>query len=425
MNNNSPAAKKDDPILRVSQDGNCITIHRMDHPACTSSFLRVLQRAYKQGLRSFNIKTADGVVYPDACVPIAGIIAYYKENQQLNFSYDIPENSYLQHCGFMAPFIMDAEQIKNEAFPFDKIFRYSNSAQVAALTQAFVDNISRQTECSEGVLTGLIWCINEIMDNVLVHSEAGYGFVMAQYHQARNTIAICVYDSGVGIFNSLKRTAHRPHTSIDAISLAIQEGVGDGKGQGNGLFGLFQIVAGNRGSLTITSGQASIMWSSKNDMKKFERLPYISSFFNATAIDFQLNLGNNIDIQKALQSIGGFDGFDIRIDDMLQDDDTLMYDIFANSIGTATREAGAFLRNDILNTITRTKSRITLDFGGVKTVSSSFADELLAKLIIRLGIIKFNQVVRIINMNESVKFLCERSIYMRIHDEWNTKGEAK
>ena len=84
--------------------------------------------------------------------------------------------------------------------------------------------------------------------------------------------------------------------------------------------------------------------------------------------------------------------------------------IFSNSMGTATREAGAYLRNDILNVITRTKTGIVLDFAGVKTVSSSFIDELIAKLVLRLGIVGFNQVVRVINMNDNVKFLCERSI---------------
>ena len=105
---------------------------------------------------------------------------------------------------------------------------------------------------------------------------------------------------------------------------------------------------------------------------------------------------------------------------MIQDDNTMKYDVFKNSIGTATREAGSYLRNDILNTITRTQTGLILDFAGVRTVSSSFADELVAKLVLKLGLIKFNQLIRMINVNENVKFLCERSVYMRIHDEWDT-----
>ena len=357
-------------------------------------------------------------MFPDACVPIAGIIAYYKENYHIDFSYTLPEESYLNHCGFTDPFIETAETIESEPYPFDKLYRYNNSSQVSALTQAYINCISRQTECSDGVIAGLIWCLNEIMDNVLVHSESGHGYVMAQYHQAKKVIAICVYDSGIGIFNSLKKTPHHPRTPIDAISLAIQEGVGDGKGQGNGLFGLYQIVTENNGSLNITSGSASIMWPSSGEMKKYKDLPYITRDHNATAIDYRLNLGHDINIQKAFKSIGGFDGFDIRLDYMIQDDDSIKYDIFSNSMGTATRESGEFLRNDILNILTRTNAGIILDFAGVKTVSSSFVDELIAKLVLRLGIIKFNQLIRMINMNDDVKFLCERSIYMRIYEAW-------
>lgn len=408
--------------LNVSRNGNHITIHKMNHPSCVSSFLHSLQRGIRSKHKSFIIEWTNGVVYPDACVPIAGIIAYYKENFQIGFEYIIPHNSYLEHCAFQSPLAMSGEDIAKEHSPFDKIFRYSTSEQVAALTQAYVDSISRQTECAEGVLTGLIWCLNEVIDNVLLHSEATHGFVMAQYHQLQNSIAICVYDSGIGIYNSLRKSSHRPGNAVDAISLAIQEGVGDGKGQGNGLYGLYQIVRENNGSLTITSGSGSAMWTSHGTMKKFENIPYISNEFNSTAIDYRLNLNHNIDIQKAFRTLGGFDGFDIRIDGMIQDDDSLMYDIFSNSAGTATRESGEFLRNDIINTITRTNSRITLDFSGVKTVSSSFIDELIAKMIMRLGIINFNQLVRIINMNDNVRFLCERSVYMRIHDEWEAES---
>ena len=109
-------------------------------------------------------------------------------------------------------------------------------------------------------------------------------------------------------------------------------------------------------------------------MKKFKDLPFISKEYNTTAIDYRLNLGNSINIQKAFKSIGGFDGFDFRIDYMMQDDNTIKYDIFKNSMGTATRESGSFLRNDILNIITRTQVGMILDFQGVKTVSSSFVD---------------------------------------------------
>ena len=77
------------------------------------------------------------------------------------------------------------------------------------------------------------------MDNILVHSECECGYILVQYHPKEKHIAICIFDYGVGIFETLKSSTHAPKSAIDAISLAIQEGVGDGKGQGNGLYGLW------------------------------------------------------------------------------------------------------------------------------------------------------------------------------------------
>ena len=409
----------------VHREENVITIHRMNHPSCTSAFLWCLKDGIKECYTSFVIVWEGELVYPDACVPIAGIIAFFRENYGITFEYELPTNCYLEHCGFVEPFVKSEQEIATEIYPFDKIYRYSNSMQVAALTQAFIDGLSHQAECSEGVLSGLIWCINEVMDNVLLHSEAGQGFVMAQYHQAKKTIAICVYDSGIGIYKSLRKSQHRPRTEIDAISLAIQEGVGDGKGQGNGLFGLYQVVKENKGAFTITSGKSSIMWTPQQDMKKYDNLPLLSRDFHATAIDFRLNLCNAINIQNAFTTIGGFDGFDIRIDNMIQDDDSYVYDVYENGIGTATRESGEYLRNDVINTLSRINQRIVLDFNGVKTVSSSFADEFIAKMVLRLGFLQFNQLVKLINVNDDVKFLIERSLYMRISAAWKERYKFK
>ena len=80
--------------LRVTRNDDCITIHRMNHPSCVSSFLRALQRGIAKGYRAFSVEWVGDLVFPDACVPIAGIIAYYKENQHIDFSYILSEDSY-------------------------------------------------------------------------------------------------------------------------------------------------------------------------------------------------------------------------------------------------------------------------------------------------------------------------------------------
>ena len=54
----------------------------------------------------------------------------------------------------------------------------------------------------------------------------------------------------------------------------------------------------------------------------------------------ELALQKKLILRELLKSIGGFDGFDIRLDNMLQENDFYLYDVFDNCEGTATREAG-------------------------------------------------------------------------------------
>ena len=123
--------------------------------------------------------------------------------------------------------------------------------------------------------------------------------------------------------------------------------------------------------------------------------------------------------KNVFKNIGGFDGFDIRLDDMIQDDDRLLYNVYDNCSGTATRPAGLELRNDVLNSIRRANTGIILDFSNVKTVSSSFIDEFIAKMVLDLGFSKFNNIVKIIGMNDTIEYLCNRAVFMRIHTEWS------
>lgn len=409
-----------------------ITIHNMKDSSSVSSFLRAIRSGIDAGFRSFKIIWNGNMVYPNACVPIAGIISYYREQCGIEFSYEATEQasqvSYLENCGFYSPICATSDEIKRENNPFSKLYRFDTSTQVHELAYAYGNYIGKIVECSPGVIDALMWSLNEIMDNIFIHSNAGCGFVMAQYHYESKRVVICIYDSGVGIYNSLRESKHSPSSPTDAIQLAIREGVGDGKGMGNGLFGLHQIVKENKGTFSITSGPSSITFDSDNQMRVFDRVKFISHQQHSTIIDFQLAVDQEINLKRAFHSLGGFDGFDIRIDNMLGDDDMLEYDIFENSHGTATRESGSAIRNDILNILARAESGaisasgIILDFSNVRIISSSFADEVLAKLLLKLGPIRFNQVIHISNMNENVRHLCDRSIFMRVHSEWDQRS---
>ena len=179
----------------------------------------------------------------------------------------------------------------------------------------------------------------------------------------------------------------------------------------------YPLVDENGGKLTITSGKSSIMLRN-GALEKFDNGVLVADKHAGTIVDFQLDLSKKIDIQSALKSLDGFDGFDIRIDDMWQDDDWLKYDVYENCSGTGTRLAGKELRNDVLNIMRKTNAPMVLDFSSVKACSSSFIDEFIAKLMVEIGPLEFNKTIKIINMNQLVSHLCERSILMRMHQSW-------
>lgn len=393
----------------------------MDHPTCVTSFIRCLNLAIKRKKNPINIVfncEKDGI-FPNACLPISALIQEYETLHNIKFNLHIENNTYLKRCHFQNPLELSKKEIELIRNPMDKIFCYTEEpGQVGAIVQAYIDCLSRTTTCEEGVLAGLIWCINEVMDNVLVHSQKNKGYVMAQYHKRSQTFAFCVFDCGIGIYSSLSESQkHKPASEIDSLTMAVQEGVGDGQGQGNGLYGLYQIVSENGGELCITSGESSIILKN-SELEKHDGVAMVSDKCRGTIVDFKLNLAKKIDLTTALKSIGGFDGFDIRIDNMLDINDYLRYDVYANCAGTGTRLAGRELRNDVLNTIQRANSPIILDFIGIKACSSSFIDEFVAKMVIDLGFMKFNELVKIENMNKTVQHLCERSIAIRTHESW-------
>ena len=219
---------------------NKITIFKMENQFCVSDFIRAMQKAIRYTERDsvtdksikINCLCAREHIFPDACVPIAALIQEYREIYNISIDVVVSKNPYLEQIHFQDPLNLSVDEIKDKSNPLNKIFIYESnengSPQAAAINQAFVDKLSRTTLCEEGVLKGMIWCVYEVMDNVILHSKSKRGYVMAQYHKKANRIAICVYDCGIGIQDSLSAGNIESENEIEAINLAIQEGVGDG-----------------------------------------------------------------------------------------------------------------------------------------------------------------------------------------------------
>ena len=116
----------------IERIDNRIIIHRMRHPAAVTDFLNAVYQGINRGYKEFFIEWDGNSIFPNACTPISGIIQYYHNTTDIKFEFNTSLDSYLANCGFMQPYYKEAKEIINEYNPFDKIFEYSDSAQVSS-----------------------------------------------------------------------------------------------------------------------------------------------------------------------------------------------------------------------------------------------------------------------------------------------------
>lgn len=143
--------------------------------------------------------------------------------------------------------------------------------------------------------------MNEITDNVLVHSRSPIGGLVqvSTFQRNKKRVEYIVADAGVGIPGTL-RPSHLELTSdAAALERAIREGVTrDGDiGQGNGLYGSYQICSHSTGSFHLESGYGKLIFNGQHGLRvTTERVS-----FNGTLVAAQINFSDPRLLAEALQ----------------------------------------------------------------------------------------------------------------------------
>lgn len=399
----------------VERDNDIIRILRLDKARAISDIIREIDYITRVRNKHSVIIDFSAVkkMFPNALVPCAGIIKYYESNGiDLSFTNYSPA---LEHSQLLNPIPFDGDS----RHVMSRVWKFSSSEEVYKIVDAYIVELQKSAKFYKGVLNSIEWSLNEVMDNVIQHSKIGYGYVMGQLHPSTKNIAFAVFDCGQGIYNSLKDSVHNPRNAVDAITLAIQEEVTRDKkvGQGNGLFGLHSIVKQGQGKLVITSGKGSYSIN-PIDAKTYNKLPCISLETPGTIVDFQLSYENDMSLDKALIFRGKqYDITSIHFEEYEDDYGKDVYIIKDKAEGTGTRESASRVKNEVLNIMEEKRRPITLDFTGTSVISSSFADELLAKLFMELGLFQFNNLIRIKGLDSTMQSILQRSVLQRIIEE--------
>jgi hypothetical protein len=396
----------------LEREGNLIIFYKLNHPKVVSDFIREVFHAKNAGYEIIDLDFSNvNAIFPNAGVPISGLMEFF-ETTGIEFIYDD------------APQIIKPLKVSTNCESFNrgvlnKIWKFENSSDIGKLVDSFINELSKCDKFEKGVLNALEWSINEVMDNVIQHSNYSHGYVMGQIHKNSKHVAFTIFDTGQGIYNSLKNTVHSPKYVLDALTLCIKEGVtrDKSKGQGNGMYGLHSVVKENDGSLVITSGSGSYIFSN-GDVKTYKGLPYPSYDNSCTTIDFQIDYNKPISIENALP-FKNYKFVSLRIDNLETEFGDILYNLKEKAQGTGTRQSGERIRTEIGNIIRDTQKIIIIDFQGIAVISSSFADELIGKMVVEYGFFNFNNIIRMINMNDLCQTIVQRSVAQRMSESMN------
>lgn len=335
--------------------------------------------------RHINIEFKDETPFPENILPIAGIIDWLKCNGFI-VNVRFYKDSKLHHCGLNLPYTVEKNSYELLS-PMFKAWKYSSPEEVYKIVSSLVDNLNKTIICAKGVVEAFEWTINEIMDNVIQHSQSQFGYIMCTATN-NSHISVAIYDNGIGILQSFRGSKYRLRTAFDAIQTAIRENTTrDPKiGQGNGMWGMTKIVNNNRGSLTIISSGARITINQNNDMEKQLLETYKignlrNPYFVGTLVDFQFLCNNEIALSDIFGENYAYTNLTLE---NLEDEKNRIHILISDfSLGCATRIAGANARTIVQNYMTQSdyKQVVVLDFKDVGIIASSFADEFIGKLI--------------------------------------------
>ena len=395
----------------IEQKGKRIFVDSLERHKDLSSLLGRIEHLFR------NPETREVVLYfrrtfrpfPNVLVPLASALDKIRSNgRSARVLLDFPE---LLETNCLLPRAFNPKTDKN---PCGRVWKYSDSEDVHQLHSATIEYLARNLIWETGTLLAMEWSLYEIMDNVFQHAQTEHGYFMFQVQQSQRRLSYCVADQGLGILRSFAASKHRPATAPDAITLAVQKGVTRDPevGQGNGLWGAAEIVARNAGQLTISSSGAALYFDrSARTVKTVERVSVLHPNTPGTYVDIQLDASKGVRLDEIFEALPV--PVNLRLEALENEDGTTVFKLKDFRFGTGTRSSGSFAYAYTANLLNETVDPVVLDFSDVGIISSSFADEFIAKLFTSQNENQFTGRLRLHGMNSTVALIVRNAIAQR------------
>ena len=161
-----------------------------------------IDTAIESGFNNFKVRLEadENGLYPNRVLPIVATLSSYSTDHGCTPpSKSTRKETHADALGLLKPY-RDPNGIDSASF-LDKVWRFDRNTHFDVVS-GIIDSLRKTTVLAPGLLNGIEYGLNEISDNVLVHStkmqsEHVEGYVMAQVHRQSNKVAIAVQDDGI------------------------------------------------------------------------------------------------------------------------------------------------------------------------------------------------------------------------------------
>jgi anti-sigma regulatory factor (Ser/Thr protein kinase) len=403
----------------ITRDGNIIFIagdiyNKDAHYLLANIYQTIEERGFRQIMLDFEYCTH---IFPPLML---NICSYAKKYQLENIDFDlkIPKNIRLSRLFINSNWahLISPQNYENSRFiGFRQVpaTQYKTAKEQTVILNKMIDSLLCSYEdLDRHAFSAVEWAINEIMDNVLTHSESPIGGIaqLTTYNHENKKIEIIVTDAGLTIPKTLfDKNDNRRNTPIKTLEASIKEGVTNGKGQGNGLFGTYNICHESKGVFVIDSGAARLIDDPQKGLFiQPNKIPVIGTTVCATI---------NCNVKNLLEKALKFDNkiyypIDyIEINYEQNNNNHFIVIDEAESVGN--RDAALPLRLKIKKIANWVEDIIYIDFKNLSIPSSSFIDEFIVKLILDESPIEFTKKYKMINISNLIIKLRESSYRQR------------
>jgi hypothetical protein len=203
-------------------------------------------------------------------------------------------------------------------------------------------------------------------------------------------------------------------TDERALEEAVREGVTRGTGQGNGLYGTLRVAFESGGAFSINSGKAYLALNRSGKLMARET----EYHFPGTSVDCTISISKPLILERAL-NFGSrrdvpLDILDVHYDELI-DDGYLVFSIEDECRSFGSRREGAIARVRLENVVRSMQLEgVVFDCSHVGVMSSSFADELIARFCVKYASSSIGSKIKLKNCDPVNLGIIQRSLSQRI-----------